>query len=180
MRQTKSGLTGPLPSPMSTCRAMRRGRSLTSSEPSRLKRVRARRLPSLDTADNTPRHSRPLKPTSFSPACLLIVAAWRKPNATAGTLFASDLPLGCSSQAACATSFKASAGGSRPSPSPSTAGSKRPSMSDGSQPHMPRTLIPLHLSMLPWDLMRTFTNLLARHWRLPPPRRRWHRSRCRR
>eukprot|EP00965_Chrysotila_dentata_P032000 1066882-Pleurochrysis_carterae.AAC.1 len=58
----------------------------------------------------------------------------RKPRAIAGTLSASDLPLGCSAQAARPTSFKPSADGSRPSPSPSTAESKRPSMSDGSQP----------------------------------------------
>eukprot|EP00965_Chrysotila_dentata_P155057 5123485-Pleurochrysis_carterae.AAC.1 len=112
MRQARSEVIGPLPLPTSTCWAMRQKRSLTSSLRSRLRRVHVKRLPSLPPT--TLRHSRPPKPTNCSPPCSLIVRVRRRSRDIAGTLSASGLPRGCSAQAVRPTSFKPSAGGSRP------------------------------------------------------------------
>eukprot|EP00965_Chrysotila_dentata_P114527 3785242-Pleurochrysis_carterae.AAC.1 len=118
--------------------------------------VHARQLPSSQLT--MPQYSRRLNSTNSSPSCLPTVCAPRKPRATAGTFCASDWPPDCSAQAVHPTSLKPCAGGSRPNPSPSIAGSKRPSMSAGSQPHTPHTLTPLQFSMLLWGPMRTSTN----------------------
>eukprot|EP00965_Chrysotila_dentata_P206916 6183820-Pleurochrysis_carterae.AAC.5 len=83
---------------------MRQRRSLTSSLPSRSRRVRASPFPV--SRLTTPHHTHRLKPTNFSPPCSLLASASRNPCATAGTTFASDSPLGCSAQAVRPTSFK--------------------------------------------------------------------------
>eukprot|EP00965_Chrysotila_dentata_P090877 2998755-Pleurochrysis_carterae.AAC.1 len=58
----------------------------------------------------------------------------KRPRATVGIPSASGLQRACNVLDARPTSSRPSAAGSRPNPSPSTAGRRRPSMIAGSQP----------------------------------------------